>query len=76
MADLNTSLVIFLNAILNGYVQMTATTFAGLPASPVAGMMAYVTDSNTVTWGATVAGSSTNKVQVWYNGTNWTVVGK
>lgn len=35
-----------------------------------------VTDSNTSTWGATVAGGSTNHVLAYCNGTNWTVYGK
>ena len=35
-----------------------------------------VTDSNTNTLGATVAGGGANTVRVWYNGTNWTVIGK
>lgn len=68
---------------VTGMAQASLTTlaisgvaFASLPAAPVAGMVAYVTDSNTVTWGATIAGSSTNKVLAFYNGTNWTVAGK
>jgi hypothetical protein len=27
-------------------------------------------------WGATIAGSSTNHVLGYYDGTNWTVIGK
>jgi hypothetical protein len=52
-----------------------AITYAQRPATPQAGMVCYFTDSDTATWGATIAGSSTNKVLGWYNGTNWTVVG-
>lgn len=52
----------------------TALTFATLPTG-VAGQVAYITDSNTATWGATVAGGGANKVLVWFNGTNWTVAG-
>jgi hypothetical protein len=37
-------------------------TFDPLPSSPLAGM--------------TAAGGGTNKAKVWYNGTNWTVMGK
>ena len=55
--------------------QAYAVTFAQLPSSPVAGMMYHVTNSNTATWGATAAGGGSNKVLVWYNGTNWTVAG-
>jgi hypothetical protein len=50
-------------------------TFANLPGTPVAGMLATVTDSNTATWGATIAGGGANNVLARYNGTNWTVVG-
>jgi hypothetical protein len=52
-----------------------ALTYAQLPATPLAGMICYVTDSNTATWGATVAAGGANKVLTWYNGTNWTVAG-
>lgn len=57
-----------------GVALLGAVAFASLPTG-VAGMYAYVTDSNTTTWGATIAGSSTNKVLAFYNGTNWTVAG-
>jgi hypothetical protein len=56
-------------------VKAIALTYAQLPATPLAGMMCYVTDSNTATWGATVASGGANKVLAWYNGTNWTVAG-
>lgn len=59
-------------------VAHVATTIAGLP-SPVAGMVAYVTDGDAgLGWGATAVNSGTggNKYLVWYNGTNWTVAGK
>lgn len=39
-----------------GVVLLRAHTFAQLPGSPVAGMLATVSDSNTATWGATIAG--------------------
>lgn len=52
-------------------------TFGQLPtASTVTGLMAYVTDSNTNVWGATIAGGGANVVLAWSNGANWTVVGK
>jgi len=50
-------------------------TFATLP-TPIAGMLGYITDCNTTTWGATAAGGGSNKVLIWYNGANWTVAGK
>lgn len=55
---------------------LTPTAFGSLPVSPTFGMVASVSDSNTVTWGATISGGSTNKVLAFYNGTNWTVIGK
>ena len=60
--------------VSGGTVTHTGLAFASLPTA-VAGMVAYVTDSNTATWGATAAGGGANKVLVWYNGTNWTVAG-
>ncbi len=50
--------------------------FASVPTA-AAGAMAYITDSNTTVWGATISASSSspNKVLAWNNGTNWTVVG-
>jgi hypothetical protein len=59
-----------------GHTKLTAKTFATLPSNPVAGMQAYITDCDTTTWGANAAGAGSNKVMVWYNGTNWTVIGK
>jgi hypothetical protein len=53
----------------------TPDTFANLPAAPAEGMLASVTDSNTATWRATIAGGGTNHVLAYYNGTNWTVAG-
>lgn len=55
-------------------VRHNGQTYANLPAG-VAGMTAYVTDSTTATWGATIAGGGSNKVLAFYNGTNWTVSG-
>ena len=50
--------------------------FAALPASPAVGMVCAVSDSNTATWGATVAAGGSNHILAYYNGTNWTVIGK
>ncbi len=49
--------------------------FSQLPTVPATGMLRVVTDSNTTTWGATIAGGGTDAVLAWYNGTNWTVMG-
>lgn len=58
-----------------GCVLLRAHTFAQLPGTPIAGTLATVSDSNTATWGATIAGGGANNVLARYNGTNWTVVG-
>lgn len=59
-----------------GSVRGTAVAFASLPAAPVEGMIVAVTDGSTNTWGATLAGGGANHVLAYYNGTNWTVIGK
>lgn len=51
------------------------TTFAQLPAVTMP-LFAIITDSNTVTWGANIAGGSSSRVLAWWNGSNWTVFGK
>jgi hypothetical protein len=53
----------------------TALTVATLPSSPVVGMLARVTDADAPTLGATVVGGESDNALVWYNGTNWTVIG-
>lgn len=51
-----------------------ATLIASYPcASGIEGYNASVTDSNTNTWGATVAGSGSFHVKAYCNGTNWVV---
>lgn len=59
-------------------VQTAPNTYASLPvcSASTEGSMRAVTDSNTVTWGATVAGGSTNHVLAYCDGTAWTVAGK
>lgn len=56
--------------------QMPPITVAELPNDPIGGMVLAVSDSATVTWGATVTGGGTHAVLVWWNGAHWTVVGK
>jgi hypothetical protein len=55
-------------------VYFGGVTYANRPTA-AAGAVAYITDSNTATWGATVAGGGANAVLAWYNGANWTVMG-
>lgn len=47
--------------------------FADLPASPALGDRVLVTDSNTATFNATVAGGGANVIPAFWNGTNWKV---
>lgn len=55
-------------------VNLAPTAFASLPTGSE-GDLACVTDSNTATWGATIAGGGANNVLAYFNGTNWTVAG-
>ena len=60
-----------------GGYRTSAVAVASLPASPVLGQIATVNDGTaSLAWGATVTGGGSTKYLVWYNGTNWTVVGK
>lgn len=61
---------------INSVAKLAPLAFASLPASPAEGMMAWVNDSNTAVWGATIAGGGTDKVLAVFNGTVWTVAGK
>jgi hypothetical protein len=56
---------------------LTPQAFASLTAcsSALEGALAEVNNSNTATWGATIAGGGTNKVMAHCNGANWTVAG-
>lgn len=76
MPDTTTLLSKFLVGLSGNYVLTAEVAFAALPAAPIVGMLANVSDSNTATWGATVAAGGTNHILARYNGTNWTVVGK
>jgi hypothetical protein len=53
----------------------TALTVATLPAAPVVGMVARVTDATLPVMGATVVGGGAAAALCWYNGANWTVIG-
>lgn len=52
--------------------------FASLAAcaAGLQGSLAVVNNSNTATWGATIAGAGANKVLAYCDGTNWTVAAK
>lgn len=53
-----------------------ATLNADYPCAGNSGNIASVSDSNTQTWGATVAGGGVSQVLAYCNGTNYTVIGK
>ena len=57
-----------------GYA-MSAIPFADLPAEPVAGMIACISDSGVAGWGKKATPGGFHTVLVWYNGTDWTVLG-
>ena len=55
----------------------TAVPFGGLPSPPVVGMVSCISDSTVNTWGSVISvGGGTFKVLGFYNGINWTVIGK
>lgn len=56
-------------------LKTTPVAFASLPTG-AAGMIATINDSNTDVWGATAAGGGALTVMIFFNGTNWTVIGK
>jgi len=59
--------------------QITPVLFADLPASPGKGMIACITDSTVVAnpgaFGSVVSGGGSNTELIWFNGTDWTVIG-
>jgi hypothetical protein len=59
-------------------LQVKVNAFATLATCDATseGAIAPVSDSNTIVWGATVAGSSTNHILAYCDGTNWTVAAK
>jgi hypothetical protein len=48
-------------------------TVATLPATPVKGWTAMVTDATATTFASTVVGGGSNNVPVYYDGTNWKI---
>jgi hypothetical protein len=65
-----------LRAVVNGTPgNAMPVAFANLP-QPVTGMIVVVTDAMTNAWGDVVAGGGLLTVAAFYNGSNWTVMGK
>lgn len=56
-------------------IQLSASAFAGLSSSPVAGMVSTINNSSVTAFGAVIGGTGATTVLGWYNGTNWTVIG-
>jgi hypothetical protein len=52
-----------------------SSTVANLPATPVVGMLTRVTDATAPAVGSTVTGGGAAAALVWWNGSNWTVIG-
>lgn len=72
-----------LGLVTNNWIDVFSRTldldivaFASLPAGAVVGAVAAINNCSTTTWGANADGAGASKVLVWFNGTNWTVVGK
>jgi len=61
----------FDNRVMGGRLATATYTVAALPASPVAGDLAFVTDATAPTWGATIVGGGAVKCPVFYDGANW-----
>jgi hypothetical protein len=63
---------------IKGHFALFRQAFAALATCTTIteGSIATVTDSNTATWGATVAAGGANRILAYCNGTNWTVMGK
>ena len=61
------------NLIVTGTLGSATYTAATLPGAPVAGDRAVVTDANSTTFLAAVAGGGANKVPVFYDGSGWKI---
>jgi hypothetical protein len=61
--------------VLADVLRLTPLLFRQLPARPVEGMLASVSDSAANTFGATVTGGGGSNVLAYYNGRHWTVAG-
>jgi hypothetical protein len=72
------SLKRFGNALAFRTANDSVATFSTLTAcsSGGEGSLSPVSDSTTVTWGATITGGGSNHVLAYCNGTNWTVMAK
>ena len=60
------------------FTKRNVNNFSDLPAASATykGALAWVQDSTTVVWGATITGGGSNMVLAFCDGTNWTVAAK
>ena len=65
----------FTTVVASSYTKVSPVAFANLPSAVTAGAgaRAFVTDSNTATFNATVAAGGANAVPVFSDGTDWKV---
>ncbi len=57
-------------------LKLAHISYDDLPVSPAAGMIACISNSDTLTWGDVVVPYGAATAIIFYNGTNWTVMGK
>ena len=57
-------------------LRLLPITAAQLPAGPLEGMIAVITDATSNVWGTPITGGGSFKVAVYFNGTAWTVFAK
>lgn len=69
-----TSSLAWSNSFSDKFTLASGSTVAGL-GTPSVGMIARVTDADTPAIGSTVVGGAAAAALVWYNGSNWTVIG-
>ena len=58
---------------VNGQIKTEAVTVANLPAAGTAGRRSFVTDATATTFASIVAGTGSNNVPVYDDGTNWRI---
>ena len=81
-ASANSSLLVFnvdgdqkFRVDANGSIKQKTFTVSTLPSASILGVgsRAFVTDATSTTFASTVAGSGSNKVPVYSNGTHWLI---
>jgi hypothetical protein len=56
---------------LSSQVNLQGYTVATLPSTPTTQLLAYVTDADSPSYRTTAVGGGSERVLVFYNGTNW-----